>query len=265
MALMGIVFLLPALLLAGCVSITADGKNSDGMSEENQKNTFTVSDSPTIDVTGFNGSIEIAAGPDGEVDVEATLRLPSRISYSAKVDGNKVTVDAEKIGSVFTIGRSPEASIRIVAPEHSTIIAHTSNGPIIVDDFTGGGVLKTSNGRISLTDVEGEFTADTSNGSVVMEDVSGQFDIETSNGKIIFSGEFVDGSDNVFRTSNGSIVVEFSGEPSVELDARTNNGSVENERPILTTTTEKSRLVGKYGEGLASLELRTSNGSIDIR
>ncbi len=98
-----------------------------------------------------------------------------------------------------------------------------------------------------------------------MSDVDGQFKAHTSNGKIDFSGSLTAGSDNSFTTSNGPIQVTFTGDPDVEVDARTSNGSAISDRPILATTTEKTRLVGKYGAGSAKLELRTSNGSINIR
>jgi hypothetical protein len=260
-----LVILLPALLIVGCVSISTDGGDGSGMTEEDQKHTFAVSDNPTINVTGFNGAIEIVTGRDGEVDVEATLRIPHRVSYSATLEGNTVTVVAKKVGSGITIGRSPQAEIRLVVPARSTITARTSNGRVNVDGVTGDGILDTSNGRITVTNVIGTYTSSTSNGSVKLSGVEGQFRVETSNGRIEFAGILDPDSNNSFTTSNGSIDVVFNDDPSVELDARTSNGTVDSDRPILATTTQKNRLVGKYGDGSASLHLRTSNGSIDIR
>lgn len=261
----GLAILLPALLIIGCVSVSTDGGDGSGMTEENQKHTFEVSDNPTIDVTGFNGAIEIVTGSDGEVDVEATLRIPNRVSYSATLEGNTVTVIAKKVGSGITIGRSPQAEIHLVVPARSTIRARTSNGQVKVDGVTGDGILDTSNGKITVTNVTGTYSSSTSNGSVKLSGVAGQFRVDTSNGRIEFSGILDADSTNSFTTSNGSIDVAFSGDPSVELDARTSNGTVDSDRPILATTTQKTRLVGKYGDGSASLVLRTSNGSIGIR
>lgn len=260
-----LVFALVGLLLSGCVSISTGGDASEGSMDENQKHTFQVGENPTVDVTGFNGSIEIVVGDERVVDVEAKLTIPKRVSYSAAVDGNTVTVIAKKTGTGITLGRSPGAEIKVIVPKHSTIKARTSNGAIKVTGVAGSGDLDTSNGGITVSAVEGRFEAETSNGRITMSDVDGQFKAHTSNGKIDFSGSLTAGSDNSFTTSNGPIEVTFKSDPDVEIDARTSNGSAVSDRPILATTTEKTRLVGKYGAGSATLELRTSNGSIKIR
>ncbi len=261
----GLLLLLPTLLLIGCVSITTDHGDGEGSIEEDQMHSFEVSENPTIDVTGFNGSIEIIPGDAGEVDVQATLKIPSRVSYSAEISGNTVTVVAKRTDSGITFGRSPSADIQLTVPAVSTIKARTSNGQVMVDGITGDGTVDTSNGKITLSNVVGTFNTSTSNGSVKMVGVSGQFIAETSNGRIEFSGVFDDNSNNNFSTSNGSIDIAFANEPSVALDARTSNGTVNSERPILATTTQKSRLVGTYGGGSANLVVRTSNGSVEIR
>jgi len=262
--ILGIGTLFSVLLLVGCVSISTDDDHAEGASDDSQKHTFVVGENPTIDVRGFNGPIEIIAGDDGEVDVEAKLTIPSRVSYSATVNGNTVTVVAKKTGSGFTIGRSPGAEIRLVVPEQSTIKAHTSNGQIIVDGITGNGDLESSNGKITVTDSDGEYVTSTSNGSIKFSNVSGQFSADTSNGKIEFLGSMLDGTSNHFKSSNGSITVTFQDDPSIELDARTSNGTINSDRPILATTMEKTHLIGMYGDGSANLDMKTSNGSIGI-
>ena len=262
--ILAIVALFPLLILIGCVSITTGDEHGTGSSEENQMHTFEVGDNPTIDVTGFNGEIEIVTGSDGVVDVKAKLAIPNRVSYSATVSGNTVTIVAKKTGSGITIGRSPQANIRLVVPARSTIEARTSNGPVNVTGIIGDGDLETSNGKITIDGVTGTFDSSTSNGGVKITNSTGEFTADTSNGRIEFSGAFSADGDNEFSTSNGSIDIAFTDEPNVELDARTSNGNVNSDRPILATTTERNSLVGKYGNGSASLELRTSNGSIDL-
>lgn len=263
--ILGIVALFPLLVLIGCVSISTGESDGTGSHEEDQVHKFEVGDNPTIDVTGFNGEIEIITGLDGVVDVQTKLTIPSRVSYSASVSGNTVTIVAKKTGSGITIGRSPQAKIHLVVPAHAIIKAHTSNGPVRVTGITGDGDLETSNGKITIDGVTGTFDSSTSNGGVKITNSEGQFTVDTSNGRVEFSGSLSAASTNRFSTSNGSIDVEFTGEPNVELDARTSNGNVDSTRPILATTTERNHLRGKYGDGSASLKLRTSNGSIDLR
>lgn len=256
---------LAGLLLSGCISITQGGDSADAATETIQNHSYPVSDNPTVDITGFNGSIEIVVGDDGTVDIETKLTILSRVSYSTRLDGNTVFVIAKQIGSGFSLGRSPRAEINLIVPRNTVVKARTSNGTVRVTGVTGNGDLATSNGRITVSGVNGQFDLETSNGRITMSDVEGQFKAHTTNGPIDFSGSLAAGSDNSFTTSNGSIEVTFRGDPDVELDARTSNGTAASDRPILATTTEKTRLVGKYGAGSATLELRTSNGSIKIR
>ena len=263
--MLGLAALLASLMIVGCVTVTSGDHDEDGASDESQKHSYEVGENPVIDVTGFNGSIEIITGADGEVDIETTLRVPSKISYSATYDGNKVTIIAKRIGNGISIGRSPSAEIHLVVPEQAMILAKTSNGSISVDGVIGDGELKTSNGKIVITESEGTYVASTSNGRITMDDVVGQFRAETSNGGIDFSGTFTENSSNKLSTSNGSINIELDSDPSVSLDAKASNGKTISELPILATTTEQSHLVGKFGDGSAELEVRTSNGSVTIK
>lgn len=263
--MLGLTALLASLMILGCVTITTDAHGEDGASEESQKHSFVVGENPTIDVTGFNGSIEIINGSDGEVDVETTLKVPSKVSYSAVVEDNRVTIIAERIGSGFNIGRSPSAEIHLVVPEHAVILATSSNGKISVDGVIGDGELKTSNGKITVTKSEGTYIISTSNGRITMDDVIGQFRAKTSNGSIDFSGTFTEDSSNSLSTTNGSVSIELDSDPNLTLDGRTTNGTINSELPILATMTEKSHIIGKYGDGSAELEVRTTNGSVTIK
>tara|TARA_B100001964_G_scaffold111766_1_gene124717 strand:- start:2273 stop:2494 length:222 start_codon:yes stop_codon:yes gene_type:complete len=60
---------LSAVMLVGCISVVTDDEHGDGASKENQNHTFDVREYPSIDVTGFNGTVEIMTGGDGVVDV----------------------------------------------------------------------------------------------------------------------------------------------------------------------------------------------------
>jgi hypothetical protein len=262
--LIGTALLLTSLLLVGCITVSSDHEDGEGSAEENQKHTFVVGSNPTIDVTGFNGKIEITAGEDEVVDVDTTLSVPGRTSYSATLDGNTVRIVAKQNGIGISLGRNPRAEIHLVVPSNAIIKAHSSNASVTVSGITGNGILDTSNGTITIKNSSGEFSSKTSNGSINMQNVSGEFDAETTNGKITFSGSFESDSDSTFKSSNGSIEITFSDDPDLDLDAHTSNGIVVSDRPILVTTAKKTHLVGTYGDGSASLDIETSNGTISI-
>jgi DUF4097 and DUF4098 domain-containing protein YvlB len=249
---------------------------------ETRENSFSVAGSSRILVNSVNGNIEVNAGLGNEVLVQATLRDAPRVKYELSQVGNTVTVDVQTSKRWWVFG-SAGVDVIITVPPKTDVELNTSNGFIELHGLEGSGSLKSSNGRIVLDNIRGNFDGRTSNGrievnavegSVVLKTsnggidvrgVQGEFDIESSNGSVFYSGNMTAGGSNRLVTSNGSVVVELQGKPSVVLDAETSNGGVTSELPVLATVTRKERLVGKIGEGEADLYIRTSNGDITIR
>jgi lia operon protein LiaG len=246
---------------------------------ETRDNSFTVNGTAKLVVQSENGKIEVNAGTDDEVRVQATLRGINAIDYEVSQDGNTITVVAEITGWWSTAG----VDITITAPINTDVELATSNGMISLSGIEGTGTLSTSNGNIVLENVKGDFEGSTSNGAIEIDTVegtgflrtsngkldiqrfTGEVDAQTSNGRISFSGNMTAGVSNRLVTSNGDVDVELLGTPSVNLDASTSNGDITCEFPITATTTSDEHLVGTIGEGEADLYITTSNGDVTIR
>ena len=233
---------------------------------ETREDSFIVGDAIMIVVNGDNGSVTVNPGPDGNVQVNASLNNPEKLEYQAAQSGDTVTIDAKsKRSGIFNFGDSPEADIVITAPSNTRVELRTGNGAIEVNGMRQSGTARTSNGGVTLTNVTGEFDVSTSNGAVDITQSKGTFDIKTSNGKIEFDGEITGGS-NRMTTSNGSIDVKLQGTPSIKLDASTSNGSVVSSIPItISSGVDEKHLVGTIGDGDAELFIETSNGSVNIQ
>jgi DUF4097 and DUF4098 domain-containing protein YvlB len=249
---------------------------------EIREDSFSVAGFSRVVVNSVNGDIEVNAGLGNEVLVQATLKDAPRVKYELSQVGNTVTVDVQTTKRWWFFG-SAGVDVIITAPPKSDVELETSNGFIELHGLEGSGSLKSSNGRIVLDNIKGNFDGTTSNGrieinavegSVILKTsngkidvrgVQGEFDIESSNGSVFYSGNTTAGGSNRLVTSNGDVVVELQGKPSVVLDAETSNGEVTSELPILATVTRKERLVGRIGDGEADLYIRTSNGDITIR
>jgi DUF4097 and DUF4098 domain-containing protein YvlB len=248
---------------------------------EFQDDSFTVGVYPTVIVNSENGSVEINAGPDNKVRIEATLTDAPRVEYELSQDGDTITVDA-KTSKQWLFYDSAAVDIIITTPAGTYVEIDTSNGNVELRGMEGSGILNTSNGKIVLKDVKGDYIGttsngdieigtlegtcviSTSNGSVDIWDAEGDIEIESSNGDIWFSGE-MSGSSSRLVTSNGKVDVELLGTPSVSLDAKTSNGTVTCELEITATLTREDHLVGTIGAGDAELYIRTSNGNVKIR
>jgi DUF4097 and DUF4098 domain-containing protein YvlB len=249
---------------------------------ETREDSFIVAGSSRVVVNSVNGNIEINAGLGNEVLVQATLRDAPRVKYELSQVGNTITVDVQTSKRWWVFG-SAGVDVTITVPPQTDVDLDTSNGFIELHGLEGSGSLKssngkivldnmrgnfdgrTSNGRIEVNAVEGSVILKTSNGKIDVRSVQGEFDVESSNGSVFYNGNMTAGGSNRLVTSNGDVVVELQGKPSVVLDAETSNGEVTSELPILATVTRKERLVGKIGEGEADLYIRTSNGDVTIR
>jgi DUF4097 and DUF4098 domain-containing protein YvlB len=252
---------LPLVILAA-----ACGESFTGPTET-RDDSFVVGESPSVVVSGGNGSITVNPGTDGTVRVQATLRKPDDVEYEIAQEGNTISVEATvKRRGFFNFGESPGAEIEVTAPPNTRVELRTSNGRVEVHGMHQSGTVRTSNGAIVVEDVTGDFDISTSNGGVSIARARGTFDVETSNGRIEFDGELASGGDNRMTTSNGSVEIRLQGTPSVQLDASSSNGSVTTRLPILTKSPGDERHVeGTIGAGDAELFVRTSNGSVMVQ
>jgi len=271
-AIMALVILLLLAATTGC---------SLGPTETHE-DSFIVAGSSRVVVNSVNGNIKINAGLGNEVLVQATLRDAPKVKYELSQVGNTIIVDVQTSKRWWVFG-SAGADVTLTVPPQTDVELDTSNGFIELHGLEGSGSLKSSNGKIVLDNMKGNFEGRTSNGRIEVNTVAGsvilktsngkidvrgvrgEFDIDSSNGSVFYRGNLTEGGSNRLVTSNGDVVVELQGKPSVVLDAETSNGKVTSELPILATVTSKERLVGKIGEGEADLYIRTSNGDITIR
>lgn len=276
------------ILLASASSLLAEDRV-----REDFRYTFTLVNG-RLDVSAFNGSIEIIGGDSQTVEITGAKHARdnaelSRFQVEAVQEGNLVRVRAVKpadsnwrcqCGAQFTI-RVPR---RI---ELSSI--RTSNGAIRIENIEGKVDAATSNGSLRLFQIKGKVDARTSNGAVEIQSITGAVSVVTSNGAI--KGRIVDTvtADAVrLSTSNGAIDVRIEAQHNNDITVSTSNGGITvripetaNARISATTsnhesvTTDfpvqvrgllsKNKLEGSIGNGGGPLlQLSTSNGSIKL-
>ena len=246
-----------SLLLVAIATVALAGCRAVEPETAMRSDSFIVPSEYRLEVSTFNGPIEVTQGDGRSVSIVATIRQPNEVEYSAELDGSTLRVVTTAPDRRIT--PSPGVSLVITAPAGAEVDLRSGNGRIELVGVGTGGTLDTSNGSISLQDVAGEFVLDTSNGAVTLENVHCQINADTSNGRIEFTGSFDGGSSNSLETSNGGITVRVGAEANLHIDAETRNGGVDIDMPLNAAT------VGDIGTGSASLRLRSSNGSIDIR
>ena len=260
-----------------------DEPRADASRRTSEEHIFSVGNAVKLAIRSFNGRLEVRAGQDDEVRVDAKIRNPSRVAYRAWQVGDNIFVEAQRVKGLTLIPRPAGVHISVTAPANTTIDLSTSNGRVEVQNIHGSGPVHTSNGRIILENVKGEHEAHTSNGRIIIDGMEGDADVKTSNGSIeikrmrgavsaassngsiSFEGEMPEGSANKFETSNGSVKVKLRGDFGARLTAKTSNGRARTNLPNFTAHTQgRGNIEGTIGDGSGELDIRTTNGSINI-
>lgn len=241
----------------------------------------------------LNGSIRAsrAEGEDVLIRVRKETRsrsmerageLSRQIAVNAERDGDFLLVRCEKPRDVAD--RNVSVSYEIELPRDFDLDLNTSNGKIEVTDVNGTLELKTSNGPVYARNGTVDVRIRTTNGKVELTNLSGRFHVETSNGPIHAHLGAIDG-ESAFTTSNGGVDVAaphgiapidiqtnngpirlaVPGFAGGRLDAKTSNGRVRSDFPVMVYEYRQSELKGDFGGGgPVEIHLRTSNGSIHL-
>lgn len=188
----------------------------------------------TVDVDF--GSIEVAAGNENEITIDATRKVDwedeqAEKEYFANVpvkisqEGNAITISARRQGGMS--GHSSrhhsttDGRYVIRVPKNFEVELQTSGGEISVANVNGEISTKTNGGDLKFAHLKGKLDGNTSGGSIEIADCEGQLKTRTSGGNIEAKG----GSGEMdAHTSGGSVLVEnFAGPAQIE----TSGGNLE--------------------------------------
>jgi DUF4097 and DUF4098 domain-containing protein YvlB len=287
----GVCFL-AATLTSACVAVDSQGHI---VREEKR---FTVSGTPELRLTTFDGAIDIRPGDSGDVIVEIEKRGPTketveRLQVEAKQEGNRVEVEVKRPkedDGFFGIGHhmSPTAKLIVTMPKEGNVVARSGDGAIRIEGVRGHLELRTSDGSIRAREIGGDMLLETHDGSVVLDGVTGDLDLTTGDGSVTVSGKpgalrlkTGDGSitlraetgtvmkdDWSVSTGDGGVTLYLPSGFSAEIDAHTGDGSIRSELDVSAGDSgedERRTLRGRIGSGGKLLKVRTSDGSIRLK
>ena len=280
-----------AVLATGCVVVDSQGH----IAREEKR--FSVSGSPELRLTTFDGAIEIRSGEGKDVVVEIEKRGPTQesidgLQIETKQDGNRVDVEVKKPAGrsvFFGIGShmSPSAKLIVTMPREGNVTARSGDGSIRVEDVHGKLELRTGDGSIRARDIGGDMSLSTGDGSVTLDSADGDLAVDTGDGSVSVSGRLgavklntSDGSitlradpgtamkdDWSLTTGDGGVVVYLPADFGAQLDAHTGDGSIRNELKLSESSDDSERRTvrGKIGPGGKLLRIRTGDGSIRLK
>ena len=216
-----------------------------------------------VEIKNVNGSIEIEPGSGSEVVVEATKTGrrddPSTVRIEIVEHDGGVTVCAVYPGKGNTCvpgsgggmnSRNNDVGVefRVRVPASARVTARTVNG------------------QVEVGPVDGDVDASTVNGSIDV-DAGGAVHARTVNGSIDVRMGTPSGADDLeFETVNGSIELRVPRDLAVDLDVRTQNGSIVTDWDVqVEGNWSGRRLAASVGGGGRGLSARTVNGDVVIR
>jgi len=210
-----------------------------------------------IEVREIDGAINIEAGAESEITLDATVK--SRISPRNGQE-NQGYFRTEVQGDTLVIGQKSEHRFRLFSFGNDTRVDYELRVPasIALD-------LRTVNGRIATHGVDGEMKAVTVNGRVNI-DTPGSSEVEahTVNGRIEarFDKSFQGAT---LKTVNGGVTAVLPVSASFVGDFSQVNGDIEAAFPLNIHSHPGSRRVsGEVNGGRFELRITTVNGDIKI-
>jgi hypothetical protein len=277
-----------ASFAGGCFQFSA--KSVQSVTE-----TYPLAAEGILEVSSFNGRIEVRPGDGPGVRLERTTTCRARTMEEAQAGLLLIVPEIRstqaclsfKVDDPSSWSHRFEVDLTAWVPEACTVTLRTSNGVIEVDGIEGDVDAHTSNGRISVREsgrsrvnlktsngnidaerLSGAVEARTGNGRIVLRDCPGRIQAASSNGMVeIDAGRGVDPGGIAVETSNGRVRCLLPAAFSGEVDARTSNGSVRCEFPVEVRHGEKhrGRLLGRIGRGGGpAVRITTSNGPVEI-
>ncbi len=130
--------------------------------------------------------------------------------------------------------------------------------------------LHTNSGSVTVDGAKGSLKASTDFGNVTVTNaVSTVLDVRTNSGNIEFTGSLGEGA-HMVHSDFGSIDLNLPADDALNVDLKTDFGSIKSELPITVTVnesgdSEKSQIVGAINGGGDLLTVQTNSGSISIK
>lgn len=236
------------------INVGDNGQRAERVEEKS----FPATDLNAVEVLSRNGSIKLVGSDSDQVTVTAKYRAEAGSQQAAdeklakmqtvySTDNGRLQVKAEfGVSSISNM----QITYELTVPRDLLVRVDTSNGGITADGLAGRLELATSNGGID----------------VVADGGPQELQATSSNGNITVSGNPSGGYYNL-RTSNGSVEVTLPASLGIELDASTQNGSLnigEGQWSISGGKISGKDVTATRGDGALKLTMKTSNGHIKL-
>lgn len=241
---------------------------------QEERNAFTLSESipagQWIRVRNLNGEMRVRPSTSGKVEISATKSWRRGNPKDVRIEQRKASDGSILVcalwnensscsetnyeshnGTGWSRGRENDVSVAfdIRVPNGVKVGVWSVNGGVNVDGVTSEVRAGTVNGSVDAVSTGGPVQASTVNGSVhaTMGRLQGDQDLE-------------------FRSVNGTVVAEFTGDVDADIELSTVNGRFQTDWPVtITGRIDPKHLRATLGKGGRRIRLATVNGNVELR
>lgn len=221
---------------------------------------FTVSGTPRVNITTFDGQVTVRGWDKAEVSYNATKHAEDdetlrQISIRSEQQGQTISVNATNPNQF-----NGSVSMEVFVPRQSTVHVSSGDGAVRLDGVSGEITLRSGDGAIEVANSTGQLQVNTGDGTIQISKFDGQVDARTGDGAIVLDGNF-----NALsaRTGDGEISLKVPAGSSFTIETNTPD-EISNEGFIVAEdiTTSPRLKRWKIGNGGKVFILRTGDGKI---
>jgi DUF4097 and DUF4098 domain-containing protein YvlB len=255
------------------------------------KKSYQVNGRASLYVTTGDGDVTVTGADQKQIDAEVTsdgYKLgPNDVQVVESQNGDHVSIEIKfphMSWHMFSGHRSLHVNVRV--PREADLDVRTGDGNISATAVSGKLQFDSGDGNVSVNNIRGDIRMHTGDGRIEGRGFDGSLDADTGDGSMKVEGRFdslalktgdgsieaqagsgskVANSWNV-HSGDGSITLKLTGDLNANLEARTGDGSITMDYPIMMsgTLTSHSSVHGKLNSGGGTLSVSSGDGSIHI-
>src|SRR5438309_2992159 len=214
---------------------------------------FEIANGGNVDVVNASGSVTLHSAPGHQVIVSYTTHSDKiEVDQAAPANRQRIELRTHALAGQKPTAEEAQVDYDIAVPPGISVSVNTVSAPVTVDGLSGDLTLSSETGRMTVRNVSrlhlyarsmaapvvlsnvtaARINVASSGGAVTLENVTGpRVVVGTASGNIDYRGNCSGGS-YIMTTHSGDISLLLPPTAAVDLTARSNKGSVDNEFPL---------------------------------
>ena len=254
---------------------------------------FDIAPNGTINVINNAGLVTLKTGSGHQVVMAYSLHSNKvEVDQESTPDKRRVEIQAHRLPGQQPTAEEAKVDMELTVPAGVAMTVSTSTAAITAEGLAGDVTLSSDTGAITAINMLrshlhvrsvvgpvnlsnlslGHVDVTSSGGAVKMVNVTGpKVNVATGSGNISYEGDCSGVGDYLMTTHSGDIDMTLPQTASVDLNARSVSGHVENDFPLqakkhpVFAPKAGSSFAGTSNSGSSSVELRSFSGRIRVK